>query len=178
MSRIGQQPITVPKGVEVKVADGAVTVKGPKGTLSRALHPRVRVTMGDGQLRVERAGHSKLDRSLHGTTRALVANMVAGVTKGYEKKLEIQGVGYRARLNGRTLDLSVGKVKPCLYPLPQGIEVTIDKNTLLTVSGVDKQLVGQVAADIRRFHPPEPYLGKGVRYADEHVRRKAGKTVG
>jgi large subunit ribosomal protein L6 len=178
MSRIGQQPIKLKPGVQVQVADGAVTVKGPKGTLSQRVHRRVTVSVTDGQVRVERSGNSKQDKALHGTTRALLANMVAGVTKGFEKKLEIQGVGYRAKLSGRTLDVSVGKVRPCLYPLPEGIEVTIEKNTLLTVSGADKQRVGQVAADIRRFHPPEPYLGKGIRYISEHVRRKAGKTVG
>ena len=178
MSRIGRQPVVLPKGVEVAVSDGVVTITGPKGTLTRRLHPRVSVTVSDEKLRVERSDDSKLERSVHGTTRALMANMVEGVTKGFAKKLEIQGVGYRARLTGRTLDLSVGKVKPCVYPLPKGIEVTIEKNTLLTVSGIDKELVGQVAADIRHFRPPEPYLGKGVRYVDEHVRRKAGKTVG
>jgi large subunit ribosomal protein L6 len=178
MSRIGRQPVTLPKGVAVTVTDGVVAVKGPKGTLTRRLHPRVSVGVADGKLRVERAANGKLERALHGTTRALIANMVEGVTKGFERKLEIHGVGYRARLTGRTLDVSVGKVKPCVLTLPQGIEVTVEKNTLLTVSGIDKELVGQVAADIRRFRPPEPYLGKGIRYVDEHVRRKAGKTVG
>jgi len=178
MSRIGQLPIKLEPDVEVQVAGGTVSVTGPKGALTRRLHPRITVTVKDGQVRVERAGNSKQDRALHGTTRALVANMVEGVTKGFQKKLEIHGVGYRARLTDRTLDLSVGKVRPCVYPLPEGIEVTIDRNTMLTVSGVDKELVGQVAADIRHFHPPEPYLGKGVRYTTEHVRRKAGKTVG
>jgi large subunit ribosomal protein L6 len=178
MSRIGRQPVVVPKGVDVTVAGNVVTITGPKGALTRRLHPRVSVTVADGKLRVERTNNGKLERSLHGTTRALIANMVEGVTKGFEKKLEIHGVGYRARLTGRTLDLSVGKVKPCVLTVPAGIEVTIDKNTLLTVTGIDKELVGQVAADIRRFRPPEPYLGKGVRYVDEHVRRKAGKTVG
>jgi large subunit ribosomal protein L6 len=178
MSRIGRQPVTLAPGVEVKVTNGVITVKGPKGTLSRAVNARVTVTVDGGRVRVERASEAKRDKALHGTTRALIANMVEGVTKGFERKLEIHGVGYRARLQGRTLDLSVGKVKPCVYPLPEGINVDIDKNTLLTVSGIDKQLVGQVAADIRRFRPPEPYQGKGIRYADEHVRRKTGKTVG
>ncbi len=178
MSRIGQLPIALEPGVEVQVGNGAITVKGPKGTLTRPISPRITGTVEDGRVCFKRAGNSKQDRALHGTTRAIVANMVEGVTKGFEKKLEIHGVGYRARLSGRTLDLSVGKVRPCVYPLPEGIEVTIERNTLLTVSGIDKQLVGQVAADIRHFRPPEPYLGKGIRYADEHVRRKAGKTVG
>jgi large subunit ribosomal protein L6 len=178
MSRIGQLPIKLIPGVQVQVADGAVTVKGPKGTLTQRLDRRVTVSVTDGQVRVGRSGNSKQDKALHGTTRALVANMVRGVTKGFEKKLEIQGVGYRAKLSGHTLDVSVGKVRPCLYPLPEGIQVTIEKNTMLTVSGADKQVVGQVAADIRRFHPPEPYQGKGIRYVTEHVRRKAGKTVG
>jgi large subunit ribosomal protein L6 len=178
MSRIGQQPITLGPGVQVEVEDGDVSVKGPKGTLTRRFDPRVTVTVADGRVRVERAGNSKQDRALHGTTRAIVANMVKGVTEGFVKKLEIHGVGYRARLTGRTLGLSVGKVRPCVYPLPEGIEVTIERNTMLTISGIDKQLVGQVAADIRSFYPPEPYLGKGIRYTDEHVRRKAGKTVG
>jgi large subunit ribosomal protein L6 len=178
MSRIGRQPVTLTPGVEVTVDGGVITVKGPKGTLSRAVNARVTVTVDGGRVRVERASEAKRDKALHGTTRALIANMVEGVTKGFARKLEIHGVGYRARLQGRTLDLSVGKVKPCVYDLPEGINVDIDKNTLLTVSGIDKQMVGQVAADIRRFRPPEPYQGKGIRYADEHVRRKTGKTVG
>jgi large subunit ribosomal protein L6 len=187
MSRIGRQPIKIEPGVDVQVNGRVITVKGPKGTLSRQLSLRVRVTVADGLVRVERAGNSKQDKALHGTTRALLANMVEGVTKGFEKKLEIRGVGYRARLTGRTLDVSVGKVRPCLIELPEGIEVEIstitsmhstEKYTLLALSGIDKELLGQVAADIRRFQPPEPYLGKGIRYADEHVRRKAGKTVG
>lgn len=178
MSRIGRQPIPVAPGVEVSVGDGVVTVKGPKGTLARPVHERMTVTVNGAEVRVERASETKRDKALHGTTRALIANMVQGVTKGFERKLEIHGVGYRARLQGRTLDLSVGKVRPCLYELPEGINVDIGKNTLLTVTGIDKELVGQVAADIRRFRPPEPYQGKGIRYADEHVRRKTGKTVG
>ena len=187
MSRIGRQPIKLEPGVDVQLGDGVVTVTGPKGALSWRLSPRVSVTVADGLVRVDRAGNSKQDKALHGTTRALVANMVEGVTKGFEKKLEIRGVGYRARLTGRTLDVSVGKVRPCLYPLPEGIEIEIstvtsmhstEKYTLLALSGIDKKLIGQVAADIRRFHPPEPYQGKGIRYVDEHVRRKAGKTVG
>jgi len=187
MSRIGRQPIKLEPGVDVQLGDRMVTVNGPKGTLSRRLSPRVTVSVTDGLVRVERAGNSKQDRALHGTTRAHVANMVKGVTGGFEKKLEIRGVGYRARLSGRTLDVSVGKAHSCVYTLPEGIEVAIsvvtslhatEKNTLLAISGIDKELVGQVAADIRRFHPPEPYLGKGIRYVDEHVRRKAGKTVG
>lgn len=178
MSRIGQLPIKIEPGVEVRVNDGEITVKGPKGTLTRRLSPRITVAVEEGQVSFERAGNGKQDKALHGTTRAVVANMVEGVVKGFEKKLEIHGVGYRAKLSGRTLDLSVGKVRPCVYTLPEGIDVKIEKNTLLTVSGLDKELVGQVSADIRRFRPPEPYLGKGVRYTDEHVRRKAGKTVG
>lgn len=187
MSRIGRQPIKLDTGIDVQLGDGAVTVKGPKGTLSRRLSPRVSVTETDRLVRVERAGNSKQDKAVHGTTRAHLANMVEGVTKGFEKKLEIRGVGYRARLSGRSLEVSVGKAHTCVYTLPEGIDVAIstvtsihstEKNTLLAISGIDKELVGQVAADIRRFHPPEPYLGKGIRYVDEHVRRKAGKTVG
>jgi large subunit ribosomal protein L6 len=178
MSRIGRQPVTLTRGVEVRVGGGAITVKGPKGTLTRPLHPRVTVSADGAQVRLERASEAKQDKALHGTMRALIANMVQGVTQGYAKKLEIHGVGYRARLQGRTLDVSVGKARPCVYTLPDGINVAIEKNTLLTVSGIDKELVGQVAADIRRFRPPEPYQGKGIRYADEHVRRKTGKTVG
>jgi len=178
MSRIGRLPIKYEPGVEVGIRGSEVMVKGPKGTLTRSMSPRIKVTVADGLVTCEPLGRSKQDRALHGTTRAIVANMVEGVTKGFERRLEIHGVGYRAKLSGRTLDLSVGKVRPCVYEVPAGIEVTIDKNTLLTVVGVDKELVGQVAADIRSFRPPEPYLGKGIRYADEHVRRKAGKTVG
>jgi len=178
MSRIGQMPITLKPGVQVQVDSGAVTVTGPKGTLTRQLHPRVTVTVADDRVRVERGGNSKQDRALHGTTRAVVANMVEGVTQGFEKKLEIHGVGFRARLTGREVGLSVGKVRPCNYTVPEGIDLKIERNTLLTISGIDKQLVGQVAADIRSFRPPEPYLGKGIRYVGEHVRRKAGKAVG
>jgi large subunit ribosomal protein L6 len=178
MSRIGQMPIVLKPGVQVQVNGDTITVTGPKGTLARRLNARVKVTVADGQVRVERAGNSKLDRALHGTTRAVVANMVEGVAQGFEKKLEIHGVGFRARLTGRVIGLSVGKVRPCVYTLPEGIEVQIERNTLLTVTGADKELVGQVAADIRSFCPPEPYLGKGIRYADERVRHKVGKAVG
>ena len=178
MSRIGRMPVTIKPGIEVRASGGEVSVTGPKGTLTRRLSPRITINVGEGQVVFERPGNSKQDKALHGTVRAVVANMVEGVTKGFEKKLEIHGVGYRARLTGRTVDLSVGKVRPCVYELPEGIDVTIDKNTILTVNGIDKELVGQVAAELRHFHPPEPYLGKGVRYVGEHVRRKAGKTVG
>lgn len=177
MSRIGNRPISVPNGVEIEIADGnAVTVTGPKGTLSQALSPNMALTRENGTLLVARPDNQRENRSLHGLTRTLINNMVVGVTDGYKRDLEIQGVGYRAALDGKILVLSVGFSHPVRMTPPDGVSYTLDGNTRLSVVGIDKQLVGEEAARIRRVRPPEPYKGKGIRYAGEQVRRKAGKA--
>jgi large subunit ribosomal protein L6 len=177
MSRIGKQPINVPDGVTVSVAAGRVTVNGPKGELQQALSPRIEIAEDDGTLTVQRPTDRGPDRALHGLTRSLVANMVEGVTAGFEKRLEIQGVGYRAKLSGKALELSVGYSHPVTVQAPDGIEFEVPQPTQVIVRGIDKQLVGETAARIRRTRPPEPYKGKGIRYEDEHVRRKVGKRA-
>ena len=177
MSRIGNRPITVPNGVEIDITDGnAVTVKGPKGTLTQNLSPNMSLTRDNGTVVVARPNNERENRSLHGLTRTLLNNMVVGVTDGYKRDLEIQGVGYRAALDGTTLVLSVGFSHPVRMTPPDGVSYTLDGNTRLSVVGIDKQLVGEEAARIRRVRPPEPYKGKGIRYAGEQVRRKAGKA--
>jgi large subunit ribosomal protein L6 len=177
MSRIGNRPITVPNGVEIEITDGnSVTVKGPKGTLMQNLSPNMSLTRENGTVLVARPNNERDNRSLHGLTRTLLANMVIGVTDGYKRDLEIQGVGYRAALDGTTLVLSVGFSHPVRMTPPDGVSYTLDGNTRLSVVGIDKQLVGEEAARIRRVRPPEPYKGKGIRYAGEQVRRKAGKA--
>jgi large subunit ribosomal protein L6 len=177
MSRIGRKPITVPEGVSVSLAPGRVTVNGPKGELDQALSPRIEITEQDGALTVKRPTDRGQDRALHGLTRSLVANMVEGVTDGFEKRLEIQGVGYRAKLSGKALELSVGYSHTVTIQAPEGIEFEVPQPTQVIVRGIDKQLVGETAARIRRTRPPEPYKGKGIRYEDEHVRRKVGKRA-
>src|SRR5215212_4848355 len=177
MSRIGRKPIPVPDGVTVEIAPGQVSVKGPKGELSQALNPEMKISEDDGELTVERPTDRGEHRALHGLTRSLIANMVVGVTDGYEKRLEIQGVGYRARLQGKSLELSVGYSHPVSVTAPEGIEFEVPAPTQVVVRGIDKQLVGEIAARIRRTRPPEPYKGKGIRYAGEHVRRKVGKRA-
>jgi large subunit ribosomal protein L6 len=177
MSRIGRQPIAVPEGVSVDLKPGQVTVKGPKGELSQAVSPDMKVEQSNGTLTVERPTDRGEHRALHGLTRSLIANMVVGVTDGYERRLEIQGVGYRARLQGKTLELSVGYSHPISVTAPEGIEFEVPVPTQVVVRGIDKQLVGEIAARIRRTRPPEPYKGKGVRYAGEQVRRKVGKRA-
>ena len=177
MSRIGKKPIAVPDGVEIDVKPGMVSVKGPKGELSQAVSPDMRVSQDNGTLTVERPTDRGEHRALHGLTRSLIANMVEGVTGGFEKRLEIQGVGYRARLQGKTLELSVGYSHPVSVVAPEGIEFEVPTPTQVIVRGIDKQLVGEIAARIRRTRPPEPYKGKGIRYAGEHVRRKVGKRA-
>jgi large subunit ribosomal protein L6 len=167
MSRIAKYPVTVPKGVEVKLAGRNLAIKGPKGQLAYDLHPLVKVTHADGQIRFARA--------VSGTMRALVNNMVTGVTKGFEKRLTIVGVGFRAALQGKKLNLTLGYSHPIVYEIPDGITVEVPEQTSLVVRGANKQLVGQVAAEIRAFRPPEPYKGKGVRYADEVIVRKEAK---
>ena len=177
MSRIGKKPIAVPDGVEIDVEPGMVSVKGPKGELSQAVSPDMRVSQDNGTLTVERPTDRGEHRALHGLTRSLIANMVEGVTNGYEKRLEIQGVGYRARLQGKSLELSVGYSHPVSITAPNGIEFEVPTPTQVIVRGIDKQLVGEIAARIRRTRPPEPYKGKGIRYAGEQVRRKVGKRA-
>ena len=177
MSRIGKQPIPVPSGVEITIDGPAVTVKGPKGTLSQSFDSDMQITLEDGAIHVRRPSDERRHRSLHGLTRTLVANMVTGVSEGFTKNLEIVGVGYRAQLKGTDLDLSLGLSHPMVVPAPEGITFEVPAPNRISVSGIDKQRVGQVAAEIRKIRPPEPYKGKGVRYAGEHVRRKAGKAA-
>jgi len=177
MSRIGKLPIAVPSGVDVAVEDSRVTVKGPKGTLSHTVAAPITVEQADGVLVVKRPDEERESRSLHGLTRTLINNMVVGVTDGYEKKLEIVGVGYRVLSKGPTqLELQLGYSHSITFNAPEGITFTVDGPTKLGVVGIDKQLVGEVAANIRKLRKPEPYKGKGVRYAGEHVRRKVGKA--
>lgn len=179
MSRIGKVPVNLPSGVSVKIADRFIEVKGPKGELNFTHHELVNVSVKDTLIAVERVNESKLSRSLHGLTRTLVSNMIHGVTKGFEKRLEIHGVGYRAQVSGSKLNLTLGFSHPVELDVPQGIVVKMDdknKNEII-VTGIDKHLVGQVSANIRLLKKPEPYKGKGIRYKDEYVRRKAGKAA-
>jgi large subunit ribosomal protein L6 len=177
MSRIGKQPIEIPGDVQVSVDGSHVLVKGPRGTLEQTLHADMRILVDDGVIRVERPSDERLHRSLHGLTRTLVANMVEGVTKGYEKRLEIIGVGYRAALKGADLELALGFSHPVAFPAPAGIEFEVPSPTRIVIRGNDKQQVGEVAAEIRKLRKPEPYKGKGVRYEGEYVRKKAGKAA-
>jgi large subunit ribosomal protein L6 len=176
MSRIGRLPIPVPGGVEISIDGRQVTVKGPQGTLSRAVPGEITVRQDDGQLLVERPDDGRENRALHGLTRSLVANMVEGVTKGFRKDLEIHGVGYRVQAQGKDLVFSLGYSHPVPVKAPEGISFEVSTPTRLAVKGIDKQQVGQVAAEIRSLRKPDPYKGKGVRYAGEAIRRKAGKT--
>ena len=177
MSRVGNRPISVPSGVDVTVGDGQVSVKGPKGQLSERVPTEIRISVADGQVKFERPDERKPTRALHGLARALVANMVKGVTEEFVKELEIQGVGYRAESKGKTLVLNVGYSHPVDMPVPEGLSVAVENNTIVKVSGANRQKVGQFAADVRSVRPPEPYKGKGIRYRDEHVRRKVGKAA-
>jgi len=177
MSRIGKKPIPVPEGVTVSVGPGRVTVNGPKGELEQVVSQRMEIAEEDGTLVVKRPTDRGEDRAIHGLTRSLVANMVEGVTDGYSKELQIQGVGYRAKLQGKTIELSVGYSHTVSIPAPDGIEFEVPIPTQVIIRGIDKQLVGETAARIRRVRPPEPYKGKGIRYLDEQVRRKVGKRA-
>jgi large subunit ribosomal protein L6 len=177
MSRIGKKPIDVPQGVTVALGPGRVTVNGPKGELQQAVNSRMEIVEEDGTLIVSRPTDRGTDRAIHGLTRSLVANMVEGVTDGFSKQLEIQGVGYRAKLTGKALELSVGFSHTVTIPAPDGIEFEVPVPTQVIVRGIDKQLVGEIASQIRRVRPPEPYKGKGIRYAGEQVRRKVGKRA-
>lgn len=176
MSRIGKQPISLPPKVEVAIDGQSVAVKGPKGNLSRTLPNQVVISQENGIILVQRANESRLARQMHGLCRTLVANMVDGVATGFQKKLEIQGVGYRASIQGTTLVLNVGYSNPVQIPFPEGLTIVVEGTTNITVSGIDKEAVGNLAAKIRAIRPPEPYKGKGIRYAGELVRRKAGKS--
>jgi len=178
MSRVGLKPISLPEKVSVKVDAGKVLVEGPKGNLGFPLPNGISVKTEDSSVIVARASEARQQRALHGTIRSLVNNMIIGVTKGFVKDLEIQGVGMRAAVKGKDIDLSLGKSHPILHPIPSGLTVTVTDNTKIKVEGIDKQLVGQFAAEVRGYYPPEPYKGKGVRYAGEKVRRKEGKSVG
>jgi large subunit ribosomal protein L6 len=177
VSRIGKQPIPVPSGVEVRIDGSTVTVTGPKGTLTQTFQPAMGLALEDGVLTVTRPNDERANRSLHGLTRTLLSNMVTGVSEGFSKNLEIVGVGYRAELKGSNVQLALGFSHPVLVKAEPGITFEVPTNTKITVRGIDKQRVGQVAAEIRGWRPPEPYKGKGVRYEGEHVRRKVGKTA-
>jgi large subunit ribosomal protein L6 len=175
MSRIGKQPIELPAGVTITVDDAAITVKGPKGELSQFTMPGISVKEENGTVNITRASDEREHRSKHGLMRTLVNNMVEGVTKGFEKKLEVNGVGFRTQLAGNTLKLNLGFSHEITYELPEGIQSKVEQNTI-TVSGISKQLVGQVASEIRAFKKPEPYKGKGIKYIDERILRKSGKS--
>jgi large subunit ribosomal protein L6 len=177
MSRIGKQPIELPSGVNVAISPGRVQVNGPLGELSQNVPARMQVDQEDGTLTVKRPTERGDDRALHGLTRSLIANMVEGVTKGFEKRLELQGVGYRAALRGTDLELNVGFSHPVVVRPPQGISFEVPDATSVLVKGIDKQQVGEIAAEVRKVRPPEPYKGKGIRYEGEYVRRKVGKRA-
>jgi len=178
MSRIGNKPVEIPEKVKVNIDnDGAVLVEGPKGKLSWKLPRDISGKLDNNKVTLARSAETRSVKALHGLSRALVHNMVQGVSEGFTKQLEIEGVGFKAAVQGSNLNVSLGFSHPILFPIPKEIKITVTDNTKLTIQGIDKKLVGQVAADIRRFYPPEPYKGKGVRYAGEQIRRKEGKTV-
>jgi len=177
MSRIGRMPIHIPSGVQVKIEDGQVVVQGPRGSLAQAIPPEITVQIEDSTITVKRPSDDRQHRALHGLTRALIANMITGVTQGFRKTLLVEGVGYRAEMQGDQLVLFLGYSHPIYRLPPEGVKFEVDpKAKTITVEGHDKQVVGQVAADLRALRPPEPYKGKGIRYVDEHIRRKAGKA--
>lgn len=178
MSRVGRLPVTIPEGVTVEVSAAAVAVKGPKGTSSVPVPEKVAVEQSDGQLVVSRVGEDRKERSLHGLTRKLLENAVVGVSAGFSRTLEITGVGYRADLKGDIIHFNLGYSHPILYQLPDGVKAKIDKQTVVTLEGPDRQVLGQAAAQIRKLRPPEPYKGKGIKYAEETIRRKSGKAAG
>jgi large subunit ribosomal protein L6 len=177
MSRIGKKPISFPKNVKISQSADLVKVEGPKGTLSSKLPEGITIKIGDGSLAVDRKSEEIVMRSYHGLTRTLIDNMIKGVTTGFEKKLEISGVGYRAESSDKSLKFILGFSSPVQYDIPKGIDVKVDKQVNITVSGIDKQLVGMVAAEIRALRKPEPYKGKGIKYAGEYIKRKAGKSA-
>lgn len=177
LSRIGKLPVSIPQGVKIEQQGNTLVVTGPKGTLSQEIHPEMRLKVEDAQIVVERPSEGKQHRSLHGLTRSLVQNLVTGANEGFVRKLAIVGVGYRAEVKGKGVALYLGYSHPIYFSPPEGIKIETPTQTNIVVSGIDKQLVGEVAAKIRSFRPPEPYKGKGVRYEEEHVRRKAGKAT-
>jgi large subunit ribosomal protein L6 len=177
MSRVGKKSIELPKGVKLTVQDASVNVEGPKGKLSFKFHPRVKVSVKENAVSVDRVGELKLDKSLHGTTRSIISNMIKGVTDGYMKELNIEGVGFKAAIQGKQLNCALGFTHPVLFDIPEGVTAEVPKPTIIIIKGIDKVKVGDFAAKIRRVYPAEPYKGKGVRYVGEVVRRKAGKTV-
>ena len=176
MSRIGRMPIAIPAGVEVKMDGNTVTVKGPKGTLTTAVHPNMNVAIEGAEVTVTRPNDNKENRSLHGLTRTLIANMIEGVTEGFKKELDVNGVGYRAQLQGKDLVLNIGYSHQVIMTPPEGVTVEVPGPNKIIVSGADKQKVGQFAAEVREKRPPEPYKGKGIKYVDEYIRRKEGKA--
>lgn len=176
MSRIGKVPIPIPKDVKVKLTDSILEAVGPTGRLTHRIPPEIQISIEPEQIVVKRPNDHRTTRCLHGLTRALIANMITGVTQGFEKRLEIQGIGYRADLQGNVLRLTLGFSHPVLFPLPEGVKVDVERQTSIKVKGIDKQLVGSVAAQIRSLKPPEPYKGKGIRYVGEYVKLKVGKT--
>ncbi|MFH0988595.1 MAG: 50S ribosomal protein L6 [bacterium] len=177
MSRIGRKPIQILKGINISAKDGSLVVKGPKGELSAQLHPNISVEVKESEMQVLRHSDEKKFRALHGLWRALIQNMVIGVSQGYSRKLEIVGVGYRAEMKGSKLHLQIGYSHPILFGAPEGIKLETPTQTSILISGIDKQLIGLVAAKIRSFRPPEPYKGKGIKYEGEYIRRKAGKAA-
>lgn len=177
MSRIGKKPVTIPAGVQAGLDKGTLKLKGPKGELSYVIPTDVTVSVESGEINVAAANSGTFARAMHGTVRSLISNMIKGVSAGYTRELEIQGVGFKANVQGQKLNLALGYSHPIDFMIPQGITVKVNENTNIVVSGADKQMVGQVSAQIRSYYPAEPYKGKGVRYKGEHVRRKAGKAV-
>jgi large subunit ribosomal protein L6 len=177
MSRIGKQPIAIPANVKVSVAGEKVSAEGPKGRLTVVMPPTTTAQLAGATLTITRQGDAAEAKAMHGLARALVNNMIQGVSLGYQRKLEIQGVGFKASVQANQVNMALGFSHPIVYPIPSGIKVTVDENTKITIDGADKELVGRVASELRSYYPPEPYKGKGVRYAGEHVVRKEGKTV-
>ena len=178
MSRIGKKPVQLPDKVQFSLSGNIISVKGPKGNLERQLHPAIEIEVNKNSLEVKTDLNDKKKIALQGLFRSLISNMVTGVTTGYEKKLLLSGIGYRAEINGNKLILNVGYSNPVEFLLPKGVSATVEKNTEVVLSGIDKEMVGQAAANIRAIRPPEPYKGKGIMYADERIMRKAGKTAG
>lgn len=176
MSRIGNQPIELPKGAKVKIEDNVFVAEGPKGKVTQQLFAECSVKIDDGVVTVSRTGNSGNEKAIHGLCRSLLSNAVVGVTEGFKKELEVVGVGYRGEIKGKTLELALGFSHPVIYPIPEGIDIEIDKNNKITVTGANRQRVGQVAAELRALRPPDPYKAKGVRYSGEQIRRKVGKS--